>query len=319
MSDSFTRRSQEHGFKPQALGLSTTSLILLRDLIEEQTGQYFNESKLDLLADKITDLVAMNGAPSLLDYYYLLKYDTGTDAHWKALLDRLAVPETYFWRQPEQFEALRDVVIPMYLRAGRRSLRIWSAACCTGEEPLTIAMALDDSGLFRQMDIEIIGTDGSEAMVERAKAGVFGNRSMRAISDSMRARYFTPVEKGWRIDPSLHDRVRWGQANLASETDVRPYASANVIFCRNVLIYFSDDAIRNVAATFARLMPTDGYLFLGASESLLRLATDFKMVELGTAFAYTPLANAETLASAPDPVRAVMRDGTARLSERSKV
>jgi chemotaxis protein methyltransferase CheR len=96
----------DHGFKPRALGLSTTSLVLLRDLIMQQTGQFFDERRLDLLADKIADLVESSGQASILDYYYLLKYGDGQDTHWADLLDKLAVPETYFWRQPEHIEVL---------------------------------------------------------------------------------------------------------------------------------------------------------------------------------------------------------------------
>jgi chemotaxis protein methyltransferase CheR len=289
MADAPGRSGSTHGFKAEALGLSTTSLALLRDLIVEHTGQYFDDRKLDLLADKITDLIASNGSSSVLDYYYLLKYDNTTDNHWRELLDKLAVPETYFWRQPEQFEALADVVVPEFIeRHPGKPLRIWSAACCTGEEPLSIAMALDRAGLFERADIRIDATDASEAMIARARTGLYGERAMRSIPTSLRDSYFTRTDRGWRIDPKLHARVSWGRANLAAPAEVARFAGADVIYCRNVLIYFSDDAIRSVAATLARYMPRGGVLFLGASESLLRLSTEFSMIEIGSAFAYTP-------------------------------
>lgn len=288
MSDAFNR-SAGHGLKPQALGLSTAALVLVRDLVLQQTGQYFDDQKLDLFADKIADLVTITNSPSLLDYYYLLKYDSGSQEHWANLLDKLAVPETYFWRQFDQIDTLVKIVVPAFAkeRAGE-TLHIWSAACCTGEEPLTIAMALDQAGWFNRMDIRIAASDASNAMVTRARSGIFGNRSMRIIPEDVKARYFTEQARGWQIDPAIHARVEWHVANLIAPQDIDRLARAEITFCRNVLIYFSDDAIRKVASMLAARMPSHGVLFLGASESLIRLSTDFRMIEIGDAFAYVP-------------------------------
>ena len=202
-------------------------------------------------------------------------------------MDRLAVPETYFWRQPDQFQALVEEVLPRWAAAHpNRPLRIWSAACCSGEEPLSIAMALAEGGWWDRLAIELVGSDASEALLDRARAGVYGERALRSLSPARRARWFRREPAGWRIDPALHARVRWARANLLDEAQAGPLASADVVFCRNVLIYFSDDAILRVARMLARHMPDAGWLFLGASESLMRLATDFTMEEVGPAFAY---------------------------------
>jgi len=289
MNDPLFRRGIDHGLKPKALGISTGPLVLIRDLILRETGQIFDDQKLDLLADKITDLVARKGLASLLDYYYVLKYDPEPEQHWHQLLDRLAVPETYFWRQPDQIEALTRDVLPRHERERPgATIRVWCAACCSGEEPLSIAMALDREGWFERMSIEIVGTDASPALVERARSNKFGERSMRAIPAELRDRYFTHDGTSWRIAPALHARVRWGRANLVVPAEVAPLASADVIYCRNVFIYFSEDVIREITASFARSMPRRGILFLGAAESLLRLSTEFRMIDLGPAFAYVP-------------------------------
>ncbi|HEX2203408.1 MAG TPA: protein-glutamate O-methyltransferase CheR, partial [Longimicrobium sp.] len=273
---------------PGKRGASATALRLLRDLIVQRTGVFFADAKLDMLEERLDEVVAARGVPSLLDYYYLLRYDPGAEAAWGELMDRLAVPETYFWRQAEQIEALAGVVLPRLVEArGGRPVRIWSAACCTGEEPLSIAMALDEGGWLDRAPVEIVGSDASAALVARARAGVYGERSLRNLSPERRARYFTPKGAGWRIDPALHARVRWGVANLLDEEEAGPLARADVVFCRNVFIYFSDDAIRKVARMLAARMPADGWLFLGASESLMRLGSDFHMDEVGPAFAYT--------------------------------
>ena len=269
------------------LGLPDTGLALLRDYVAERAGVFFDNSKQDLLADKLADLVTGLGLNSFLDYYYLLKYDDPANLHWSALLDRIAVPETYFWRQPEQFRALANVILPEHRRQnGNASLRIWSAACCTGEEPLSIAMALNEVGGFQDGPIEIVASDASRSLLERARAGVYGERSFRNLSDDLRHRYFTRTENGWRVDPDLHARVQWQAANLVDPLQVTPLARANVIFCRNVFIYFSDHTVRRIVRTFTQAMPASAYMFVGAAESLVRLSTDLALEEIGSAFVY---------------------------------
>jgi chemotaxis protein methyltransferase CheR len=179
-----------------------------------------------------------------------------------------------------------------FARPGARPLRIWSAACCTGEEPISIAIALQEAGLLHRRPIEIVASDGSEAMVERARRGLYGERSFRALPPGLRDRYFRAEGAAWRVDPAVHGRIRWTTANLMDPAAVRPLAAADVIFCRNVLIYFSDEAIAHVAGLFAEGLREDGCLFLGASESLTRLATDFELTEIGGAFAYVMGASA---------------------------
>jgi len=274
------------GFRTALFSLPDVSYFLLRDLIVERTGVLFDEPKRGLLADKLSELVTAYGLTSFLDYYYLLRYDA-SPAHWDALMNRLAVPETFFCRQFDQMTALARVIAPAFFAANpRRPLRIWSAGCCTGEEPLSIAMALDQVGLLEGNSIQIDATDGSPAMIERAKAGIYAGRSFRQLSDDVRAKYFEPDGDRWRPDARLLRNIRWNVANLARPDEVERYATADVIFCRNVFIYFADEAIRSVLRVFSKHMPPDGYLFLGASESLTRLGVDLELVEIGGAFGY---------------------------------
>ena len=287
MAEPSGRRARGGGSSADVLGFSESAFVLLRDVIAQRTGVYFAHDKRDLLADKLADLLAARGMTSYLDYYYLLRYDADADAHWGELVDRLAVPETYFWRQPEQILALARAVAPRHFaRRAAAPLRIWSAACCTGEEPISIAIALAEAGLLHRRPIEIVASDGSAAMVERARRGVYGERSFRTLPAELRARYFREEASGWRVDPKVHGAIRWTTANLVDPDAVRPLADADVIFCRNVLIYFSDDAIARVARSFAEGLRDGGHLFLGASESLTRLATDFELAEIGGAFVY---------------------------------
>ena len=293
MRDSNGNRRGSVGYSADVLGFSESAFVLLRDLIAQRAGVFFGDDKRDLLADKLADLLAERGTTSYLDYYYLLRYDTDAQRHWNALLDRLSVPETYFWRQPDQILALSQVVAPRHFERHPRSpLRIWSAACCTGEEPVSIAIALAEVGLLYHRPIEIVASDASEAMVDRARRGRFGARSFRSLPADLRDRYFRPIGTEWQVDERLHSQIRWTTANLVDRGEVMPLARADAIFCRNVFIYFSDETIAKVVHWFAGGLADDGVLFLGASESLTRLGTDFELAEVGGAFAYVKSAAA---------------------------
>ncbi len=268
-----------------ALPEGTTTLI--RNLINERTGMFFDNGKSDLLIDKLSPLVIERGFTSYLDYYYLLKYDTAANTEWQDVMNALSVQETYFWREIDQIKALVQTLVPQWHdRNPHSTLRIWSAACATGEEPLTIAMALNEGGWFEKVPIEIFASDASSNALARAEAGIYRERAFRNLPAHLRDRYFDSEVSGWRVKSELHSRVKWGLANLIDEGQIAPLANADFIFCRNVFIYFSESAIGRVVRSFSRFMRPPGYLFVGAAESLLRLTTDFNLTEIDDAFVY---------------------------------
>lgn len=269
------------------LGLSASAAALLRDLIHERTGLFYENGRFDMMIDRVGPLVVDRGFQSLLDYYYLLKYDGAEQHEWRRVMDALAVNETYFWREVDQLRAVVDVLVPA-LAAGRgeRALRIWSVPCASGEEPLTIAMLLDAAGWFARAPIEIVGSDASEAALEQARRGVYRERSFRNLPAAWRERYFTRAGDRWAIDPALQRRVTWTVVNLMSQCEAAPFATSPIVICRNLFIYFSERAIRDVVGFLAARMPAPGYLCVGASESLLKLTTEFTLEEIGGAFVY---------------------------------
>jgi chemotaxis protein methyltransferase CheR len=271
-----------------SLGLSGSAAPLLRDLIHERTGLFFDNGRCDMLTDRLAPLVVQRGFQSLLDYYYLLKYDADAHAEWPRVMDALSVSETYFWREIDQVRAVVNVVVPAIVAANPGlPVRIWSVPCATGEEPLTIAMALDQAGWFARARIEIHASDASAAAVARARAGRFRERSFRSLPPALREKYFRRDGDTWTVDPDLHARIRsWTVVNLMDAAAVASMADAPIIFCRNVFIYFSENGIRQVSEVFARSMPAPAYLCVGASESLLRITTRFQLEELGGAFIY---------------------------------
>src|ERR1700752_2657720 len=132
-------------FDADHLGLSRNALSLLRDLIHERTGLFYDDGRLDMMADRLSGLVTQRGFESFLDYYYFLKYDADAAAEWHRGMDALSVPETYFWGEVDQLQAITGTIVPALVReAPYRTVRIWCVPCATGEEPLTLAMLLEE-------------------------------------------------------------------------------------------------------------------------------------------------------------------------------
>jgi chemotaxis protein methyltransferase CheR len=275
------------GSRSQNLIVPEGTSTLIRHLINERTGMFFDNAKNDLLLDKLAPLVIERGFSSYLDYYYLLKYDASAPAEWRNVMNALSVQETYFWREFDQVRALVQTVVPQWFANNHgATMRIWSAACATGEEPLTIAIALNEAGWLKRAPIEIVASDASSKALARAEKGVYRERAFRNLPPHLRERYFDAEGSEWRVKSDIHARVRWSIANLIDEGQVAPLADADVIFCRNVFIYFSENAIARVVRSFARHIRPPGYLFVGAAESLLRLTTDFTLTEIDDAFVY---------------------------------
>ena len=274
-------------FSPENLTLADSTFMLLRDLIHEHIGVSYESDKRELLADKLLPRVIERGFSSYLDYYYLLKYDDTAETEWRYLIDALSVQETFFWREFDQINALVEAIAPQHLaNSPYTPLRIWSAACATGEEPLTIAMALNEAGWFQKMAIEIYASDASHSAIAKAESGLYRDRAFRSLSPQLKAKYFQDEAGLARISPEIHKRIKWSCANLVSETDLQKFPPMSVIFCRNVFIYFSEPAIRKTLKLFLPKLLTPGYLFVGASESLLKLTNALELQEIAGAFVY---------------------------------
>ena len=271
----------------ESIPLLAAEFTILRDLIEERAGIHFDNYKRELLAEKLSGRVVERGFSSFLDYYYLLKYGPDSETEWPHVLDCLSVQETYFWREVDQIHALtRDILAEFAAACPGQTARIWCAACATGEEPLTIAMALAETGWFERMSIQIVASDASPAAIAKAERGIYRERSFRNLPKPLQDKYFTPVAGGWQVATELSSRVEFCRANLMRPEEVEPLARSAFIFCRNVFIYFTPAGIGRTVKLFSRKMSRPGYLFVGASESLLKLSTDFDLQSAGDAFVY---------------------------------
>lgn len=274
-------------YASDALGLSGAASRLLRDLVHETLGLYFEDSRVPQLMDRLAPLVVRRGFTSALDYYYLLKYDEAREPEWALVSDALAVNETYFWREVDQLHAVvSDVVPELVRRRDGQPIDLWTVPCATGEEPLTLAMLLDQAGWFTRAPIRLFATDASPAAIERARARTYRERSMRHVPEASRERYFTRTDRGWLIHEALHRRVSWEVANLVHPETIAAHAGVSVVLCRNLFIYFSDSSMQKVVDRLAQYMAVPGYLCLGAAESLLRFTTAFELREMGGSFMY---------------------------------
>ncbi|MEJ7729654.1 MAG: protein-glutamate O-methyltransferase CheR [Polyangiaceae bacterium] len=263
--------------------LTPALFTLLAGLVEERTGMHYAERDSALFGAKLLARVAEAGFASALDYYYFLRYDDADRREFDSLAEMLTVHETYFFREAEQLRALCDQVLRPVVAAGGRA-RVWCAAASTGEEPLTLAMLLDDRGMLDSVDI--LATDISGRALQRAEAGRYGGRSLRALEGRQVAQWLAEAGADRVVRPPLRRTLRYQRLNLMDAPAVAKLGTFHAILCRNVLIYFSDATVRQLLACLAGALCPGGVILVGASESLLRFGTMLVCEERGGAFFY---------------------------------
>jgi len=255
---------------------------LLRDGIYKRTGMFFADTSKYLLQRRLSPRAKELNFESFQKYLYFLQYDARADAEFDRIYDLVTTNETYFFREPNQLEAFVEEIVPEILgkRPGKK-IRIWSAGCASGEEAYTIAMLLAEKRLFERASFEIFASDLNQVALTKARVGVYRESAFRLTSPELRARYFTQEPPGsWRISDAIRNRVSFGRLNLYDETRVALLGLLDVIFCRNVIIYFDDASKKIVVHNFYRRLVDQGYLLLGHSESLISLSTQFKLKHL---------------------------------------
>jgi chemotaxis protein methyltransferase CheR len=268
-----------------APALSPSLFRILSRLVEERTGLHYAAGDQDIFSTKLLARAHEAGFDSPLDYYYFLRYDDRERREFDELVEALVVNETYFFREADALRFLCDDVLRPAVAKGRRP-RVWCAACSTGEEPLTLAMLLADKELLGH--VEIVASDISRRALERATAGVYGPRSLRAVTGEARWFDVSPVDDGKRrVRSEIRAAVKWHRVNLFDADAVAALGGHfDVILCRNVLIYFDEDTIRAVVARLAGSLRDGGLLLVGASESLMRFGTVLTCEERGGSFFY---------------------------------
>jgi len=255
-------------------------------LIEEVSGIIVPEHDRSRVA-AIALEQAQSGAHGDLDWLVdRLRRDPGSD-DWHRLLGRITIKESFFFRGPAQFEILENTVLPeLVSRRQDRRLRVWCAGCARGEEPATMAIVLSRCQALEGWDWRVVATDVDNAALEEARQGVFGSRAVARVSSQDLARHFQPRDGSYELEPSLRERITYHHLNLAQEPLRLVESPFDIIFLRNVLIYFSRGFQERVVAAVADNLVDDGVLFLSPSESLLHLRSRFQAQDLGSCFCY---------------------------------
>ena len=255
---------------------------LLRDQIYKRTGMWFADTSKYLLQKRLSPRARELNFDSFQKYFYFLQYDPRAEAEYDQIFDLVTTNETYFFREPAQLAAFTEEIVPEILsRKPVKKVRIWSAGCASGEEPYSIAMMLTDAGLYRQASFEIFASDLNQTVLAKARKGCYRENSFRSTDPTTRERYFSKEQDGsWRISDAIRNRVSFGRLNIYDAALVGLLGTLDVVFCRNVIIYFNEKSKKVVVNNFYQRLSDGGYLLLGHSESLISLSTQFKLKHL---------------------------------------
>ena len=262
------------------LKITDEEFQLLRDFIYNQTGIYIAANRKYLLETRLTNRLRELGLSSFSDYYYFLKYDSERRRELERLYSVITTNETSFFRNKPQLKVFQDIILPEILRRQNtsRKLRIWSAGCSTGEEPYTLSIILHEvlKKDIVKWNIKITANDISMDVLKAAKRGIYGEYSLRTTPPHIKSKYFKKIgEVKYQIHRDVQQLVDFKQINLIDRFQVRQIERSQVVFCRNVIIYFDEQAKKKVINLIYDNLEDKGYLFLGHSESLHNLSRAF--------------------------------------------
>jgi chemotaxis protein methyltransferase CheR len=260
----------------------------LRDFIYEQTGITFQDNQKYLLESRLLPRLKANKLATYQDYYHLLRFDTYRDKELAALYELITTNETYFYRDIPQLETFMATIIPAAMEANKatKQLRIWSAACSSGDEPYTLAMMLAEHLPLAGWSIEILATDISDAVLKRARTAMYGAHTLRHVPEAMKRKYFVEHKGHFALVPAIKGRVKFMNLNLYDRSRLKLVRGMDVIFCRNCLIYFDDKAKHQIVSDIRAALKPTGYLVIGFSESLTNMTKLFRPIHAGRSVVY---------------------------------
>jgi chemotaxis protein methyltransferase CheR len=268
-----------------ALTISEDDFRNLRDIIRERFGIFYDDQKQFLLLSRLQTRLVKRSMQTYGDYVRFLMFGAERESEFHDLASVLSNNETYFFRERAQLTTLCGPMLDE-LHAPGRQLRIWSAACSSGEEPYSLAMTLLDSGRVAESQIAIRATDISPRVLDLARRGYYRALSFRATEPEMIRRYFTPSGDGFEINQRVRRLVQFSALNLMDSRSVAAFGPFDAIFCRNVLIYFDKPTQKRVVESFAQALRPGGYLFLGHAESLFHLTDVYEPIVQPQAIVY---------------------------------
>ena len=249
----------------------------LRSLLKQRSGLDLSADKQYLVESRLLPLARKAGLAGLPELVQKMK-GGGAEALTKEVVEAMTTNETFFFRDKIPFDHLRETILPAMLqsRASRKSLRIWSAACSTGQEPYSIAMCLKERAqALSGWRVEIVATDLSQEVLEKSRAGIYSQFEVqRGLPIQLLVKYFTQIGELWQINSEIRGMVQHKQLNLLQ--DFSHLGKFDVIFCRNVLIYFDQETKIGIFERMAKVIEPDGMLMLGAAESVVGITNAFR-------------------------------------------
>ncbi len=276
-------------FEEENILLPVDVFRLIRDFIRNYCGIYFDDKTKYILERRLNRRLKIHHMQDFREYYRFLMYDKNRDKELQEITDILTVNETYFFREKNQLTAFSEEIIPelKQQKKDKKKINIWSAGCSTGEEPYSIAiLVLENKGL-NDWDINILGSDISRRVLKIAREGVYKKNSFRATDSYFTKKYFQEQQNGdHKILDKIKKPVNFNHLNLLDSFRVKLIGEMDVIFCRNVLIYFDKDTRKKVIENFFNLLTEGGYLLLGHAESLINISTTFELKHLKNDMVY---------------------------------
>jgi chemotaxis protein methyltransferase CheR len=268
--------------------LSEEDFRRLCDYLYRRTGMIFTEAKRYYVERRVLERMVATGATSFASYFARLRTDV--EGEVEQFVNAFTVNETYFYREDHQLRCLSTDLLADRVR-GRKAdqpIRIWSVPCSTGEEPYSIAIwLLENWALVDRYEIEILGSDIDTSVLERARTGLFAKRALMRLSPFLIEKYFAPGGSDeWKILDDLRESVQFSQVNIVDPRETRPYGRFDVIFCRNVLIYFDDASRRTAAENLYENLAPGGFICLGHTESMSRITPLFEVRRFADAIVY---------------------------------
>lgn len=277
------------------INMSLEQFNRLSQVIYDRSGIHFPEPKKYILESRLSHRLHELEMTDFDQYIAYLTMGPYQMDEFQEMFNRITINETSFFRNDAQLAVFERQILPELLdaRAKTKRIRIWSAACSTGEEPFTLAMMLHRTLGVRLADwhIEILGTDISEKALKVAQSGTYNNYAVRTTPALIKDRYFKVDGRNFQLDESIRSMVNFERHNLKDSLAAKRHGMWDVIFCRNVLIYFDDAMKKSVVSMFSKQLNEDGTLFIGHSERIKDLTADFQQLAIPQGFCYQKTAN----------------------------
>jgi chemotaxis protein methyltransferase CheR len=286
--------------------LSEEEFRLLRDFIHERFGIYFEDNQRASLRSRLVGRLASLDLVSFEEYYQYLRFGPQRAEERESMVSHLTNNETYFYRESPQLQVFAEHILRQIKERkaaeGSRTLRILSAGCSSGEEAHTIAMIVYDSGqFFWSWDVQITGMDVDQAALEKARRGVYFHNSFRSLHPSLVERHFVKQASGTAVKEQIRRMVRIRHGNIVDRASFEGLTGLDAVFCRNVLIYFSDAMILKAVRVFYEALAPGGFLFLGHAESLSRITDLLTPIRFQGAMVYQKPPGAAGAPARPAP------------------